>query len=439
MPAMNGKAAEWIESHDRYIIDLGEKIRANPELGFREFATGDLLERELKATGAKIKRGSAVTGIRADLGPEGAPAIFLCADMDALPTAGAPNGVAHSCGHSAQMAAMVGAFRALAETGLPEREGLRIVFVGSPAEEYADMAYRLALIEQGKIQLFSGKQEQIRLGIFDDASAVLKYHSMSDSPERKLTINGSLDGFIAKRAVFIGLAAHSGAAPDKGINALNAAAIAQLAIHAQRETFRDDDHIRVHPILREGGNVVNTIPDRAVMETYVRGASFAAIMDAAAKVDRALAAGAIAVGAKVQIENLPGYQPLRRNLALEPYLAEAAHAYFDDADIDFHDFSSASDDIGDVASVVPTIQLGCGGFSGAIHSADFHPTDMRMAYLMPALILARAAEGLAADKGKGLSKAHAAFKPQFSREQYVAAVRNMFTAHTYFWKPADAE
>ena len=115
------------------------------------------------------------------------------------------------------------------------------------------MEYRLGLRAEGKIRFLSGKQEMIRLGVLDDACVALKYHSMSDTPERVATINGTLNGFIAKRASFLGRSAHAGAWPEKGINALNAASLALLAIHAQRETFRDDDHIRVHPVMKSGG------------------------------------------------------------------------------------------------------------------------------------------------------------------------------------------
>ena len=73
-------------------------------------------------------------------------------------------------------------------------------------------------------------------------------------------VNGSLNGFLAKRAIFTGKAAHAGASPEDGINALSAASLALQAIHAQRDTFRDADHIRVHPILTEGGTVVNSVP-----------------------------------------------------------------------------------------------------------------------------------------------------------------------------------
>ncbi|MBU0927808.1 MAG: M20/M25/M40 family metallo-hydrolase, partial [Spirochaetes bacterium] len=273
---------------------LARRLGARPELGFREEATARALIEELAPTGARIETGLAVTGIKAELGPAGAPAIFLVADMDAILTPGiegAPGssgGVAHACGHNAQMAVMAAAFKALAAARVHEREGARIVFLGAPAEEYLEMEYRLGLREAGRIRFLSGKQELLRLGAFDDASVVLKYHSMPDQEGKAATVNGTLNGFIAKRASFLGKSAHSGAWPEKGVNALNAASIAMLAIHAQRETFRDDDHIRVHPVMKNGGLTVNTVPDLAVLETYVRGASYSAIMDASAKVDRAL-------------------------------------------------------------------------------------------------------------------------------------------------------
>jgi amidohydrolase len=430
--------ADRLEAGTRPTIELGERLRACPEAGFKEFRTGDILEAELSALGLAVERGLAVTGIRASAGQADAPAIVILADMDALATPGSPGGIAHSCGHSAQMAACFGAFRALVEEGIPEKEGIRLVFLGAPAEEYSDMDYRLRLRAEGKVRLFSGKQELIRLGAFDGALAVLKYHSMPDDPRRELTVNGTLNGFIAKRATFIGRPAHSGACPERGINALNAAAIAQLAIHAQRETFRDEDHIRVHPILREGGLVVNTVPDRAVLETYVRGASFDAILDASAKVDRAIAAGAVAVGASVRIENLPGYQPFKPSPELGKILGRAALATLPEERLDFHDVSFASDDIGDVASLAPTCQLGSSGFRGTIHGADFEPSDLDRAYARPARILALTALELARDGAAAAKAAAAAFKPRFTKEEYIAAVEGLFSERTLAWDPSSA-
>ena len=96
---------------------------------------------------------------------------------------------------------------------------------------------------------------------------------------------------------FSGVAAHAGAAPHAGVNALNAAMIAMSAIHAQRETYRDDDTIRVHPIITRGGDAVNSVPADVRMETFVRGRTIEAFRAAGDKVDRALRAGAMASAA----------------------------------------------------------------------------------------------------------------------------------------------
>lgn len=418
---------------------LAARLDATPELGFHEERTMALLAGELAATGARVRTGLALTGVKAELGPEGAPAIFLVADMDAILTPGVEGGVAHACGHSAQMAVMLAVFKALAAAGVPEREGVRIVFLGAPAEEYLEMDWRAGLRQAGKVRFLSGKQELLRLGEFADASVVLKYHSMPDREDgRRATVNGTLNGFMAKRASFIGKSAHSGAWPERGINALNAASIAMLAIHAQRETFRDDDHIRVHPVMKNGGLTVNTVPDLAVLETYVRGASYPAIVDAAAKVDRALAAGAVAIGASVRIDDSPGYQPLRGDPALGAVLGEAARSVIGEALIDFEDRSSASDDIGDVASLYPTCQLGYSGFTGSIHGSDFRACDPERAYHEPARVLAATACALAADGGRRARDIQAAYKPVFGLEAYVAALEALFGSRTLSWDPSKA-
>lgn len=416
---------------------LAKTLCATPELGFRERKTADILIEALAGTGARIDSGLAVTGVRAELGPADAPAIMLLADMDALPTAGASGGVAHSCGHHAQMAVMVAAFRALADAGVPAREGIRLVFLGTPAEEYVELDYRMRLREEGHIRFLSGKQEMLRLGLFEGAAAALKYHSMADQSGRIATVNGTLNGFIAKRATFIGKSAHAGAEPDRGVNALNAASLAMIAIHAQRETFRDDDHIRVHPVMKSGGTAVNTVPDLAELETYVRGASWQAIRAASAKVDRALAAGAIAVGASVRIQNTPGYQPFRPQPRLGDVLGAAAGTVVDEALIDFQDQSYASDDIGDVAALVPTCQLGYSGFAGTIHAADFLCSDPVRAYHEPARIMASTALRLALDGGALAASIRSAFTPAFGLSEYVESLESLFAARTLAWNPEE--
>lgn len=418
-----------------WTIELASRLASCPELGFREDRTRKILAQALAFPGCRLKTDIALTGLVAETGDPGAPGIYLVADIDAILTSGVAGSVAHSCGHHAQMAVMCTVFKALAMAGIPEKEGVRFVFVGTPAEEYLEMEYRLSLREAGSIQFLSGKQEMIRLGVFDTALVVLKYHSMPDSQGCRATVNGTLNGFIAKRASFIGKSAHAGAWPEKGINALNAASIAMLAIHAQRETFRDDDHIRVHPVMKSGGMTVNTVPDLAILETYVRGASFDAILDAQSKVDRALAAGAVAVGGTVKIENMPGYQPFRPDPALGAVLGRAAQTVVNKDEIDFEDRSFASDDIGDVASLVPTCQLGYAGFSGSIHGPDFLVADPIRAFIEPARILAFTACSLAGSGAAEALKIHEAFRPVFTRDEYCSSMEKLFSVKHLEWKP----
>ncbi len=427
--------ADWLSAFAGRLWDL-------PEGGFSENRTAEAIVAELEAAGARVKRGLAITGFRAEIGDPSAPALFLVADLDALITPGAgPDGapaLRHSCGHYAQAAVMAAVFRAAARARLPQAEGFRLVYVGAPAEEYTDMEERLRRREQGELRFLSGKQELIRLGAFDDAAVVLKYHSMATTPDRRATVNGTLNGFMAKRAVFRGVAAHSGAAPDRGVNALNAASLAQLAIHSQRETFRDQDRVRVHPIIREGGIAVNTIPDRVVLETYVRAATVEAVVDAAAKVDRALAAGAVAVGGSVEVTDLPGYLPLRPARSLDDVLARNLRQYIEEKDIDFQDDCTASDDFGDVSALYPSCQLGFSGFSGTIHGSDFRATDPEAAYLIPALVLA----GTLADLGRGGAaealRIKAAFRPVLSRSEYESLLERFFARRVFQWTPPSA-
>ena len=61
------------------------------------------------------------------------------------------------------------------------------------------------------------------------------------------------------------------------------------------------------------------------LETYVRGKTTDAIDAAAVKVDRALKAGALALGAEVEIITLPGYLPLANDGDLaELFMGESA-------------------------------------------------------------------------------------------------------------------
>jgi metal-dependent amidase/aminoacylase/carboxypeptidase family protein len=212
-------------------------------------------------------------------------------------------------------------------------------------------------------------------------------HSHALTPSFKVYIDGSSLGFEAKEITFEGKSAH-GSEPFNGVNALNAAMLGLMGINANRETFRDEDSIRVHPIITNGGDIVNSVPSKAVIETYVRGANSKAIEDACQKVDNAVRAGAMAVGAKCNIKDIKGMKPLHQDKTLSAVFEQNALMFTSPENI-FHNINmTGSTDMGDLGEIMPVIQPTMGGFSGALHSKEFEIADKETVYISASKILA---------------------------------------------------
>src|SRR2546427_1753685 len=200
-----------------------------------------------------------------------------------------------------------------------------------------------------------------------------------------------------------------------GINALYAAQIGLMAINAIRETFRDEDTIRVHPIIPHGGSQVNVIPGDVRIETYVRGRTVEAILDANAKVDRALRAGALALGAKVEIETLPGYLPMTCDPAMAALFKENAAALVGAENYRQVGHRTGSTDMGDLSHVMPVLHPYMGGARGTGHAADYEIVDEALAYVAPAKALAAMVIDLLGDDARAGREVLATARPPMTR------------------------
>jgi metal-dependent amidase/aminoacylase/carboxypeptidase family protein len=210
-----------------------------------------------------------------------------------------------------------------------------------------------------------------------------------------------------------------------GINALYAANIALSAINAVRETFREHDSIRVHPIITQGGEQVNVIPADVHLETFVRGRTVEAILEANTKVDRALQAGALALGARVEIETLPGYLPLFNNMNMAEVFKANAVALVGEANFTTIGHRTGSTDMGDISHVMPTLHPYMGGASGMGHGADFQITDPTLAYLAPAKALAMTAVDLLWGDAAAARRILSDAKPRMTKAEYLAFQRGI--------------
>ncbi|MCI0546815.1 MAG: amidohydrolase [Candidatus Rokubacteria bacterium] len=420
-----------IDRRAEKIIGLGEAIRKQPELGFKEVKTARLVADTLREIGLEPKDGLALTGVRADLrGAKDGPSFAVLGELDGLVVAGHPiadpeTGAAHACGHNAQIAALLGAAMGLVDAKASASLAGRVVFFAVPAEEYGDIEWRVEQARAGRLEFLGGKPELMRLGHFDDVDLSMMIHSTPQPELKKAAVSTTNNGCVVKTVRYRGRAAHAGGAPHRGINALYAANIGLMAINAIRETFRDEDSIRVHPIITHGGSQVNVIPAEVRIETYVRGKTVEAILDANTRVDRALKAGALALGAAVDIETLPGYLPLVNNAAMARHFKANAEALLGPENVTEAGHRSGSTDMGDISHVMPALHPYMGGASGQGHGADFTISDARLAYVEAAKQLAlMAVDLLADDAAVGRAIVHET-RPKMTREAYLAFQRGL--------------
>jgi amidohydrolase len=427
-----------IDRRSEEIIGLGEQIRQHPELGFKEVKTARLVEETFGRLGLTPKGGLAMTGVRADVAGQagGGPTFALLGELDGLVVTGHPvadpqTGAAHACGHNAQVAGMLGAAMGLLDSKAFGHLAGRVVFFAVPAEEYGDVEWRVAQARAGRLEFLGGKPELLRLGHFDDVDMAMMIHMTSRPEDGKTGVPASNNGCIVKTVRYLGRASHAGGAPHMGINALYAAQIGLAAINAIRETFRDEDTIRVHPIITHGGSQVNVIPGEVRIETYVRGRTVEAILDANVKVDRALRAGALALGAKVEIETLPGYMPMTCDATMATlYQANAAELVGAEHYRQIG-HRTGSTDMGDLSMVMPVLHPYMGGATGSGHGADYQIVDQPLAYLGTAKGLAGMVIDLLADSAAGAREVLKNAKPPMTREQYLAFQRGIARREVY--------
>ena len=427
-----------IDRHADTIIDLGETILRNPETGFNEVKTAAIVAERLTALGLAPRTGLALTGVKGRLaGRKPGPRLAFIGELDSLRTSEHPladpvTGAAHSCGHNAQIAGMLGAAIGLCDAKAAEQLTGELVFFAVPAEEFIDVEERLKRKERGEIEFLLGKPELLAKGHFDDIDMAMMIHVGShDAMTKRSFIADSSNGALVKQIRFLGRASHAGGAPQLGINALSAAQIALNAIHCQRETFWDKDTIRIHPIITKGGDAVSVVPAEVTMETFVRGGSLEAITDANMKVDRCLRAGAMAMGAEVEISTIPGYLPQRNDRRLGEMFGANVEAMFGPGQFDIGGHRTGSTDMGDIAHLMPVIHPYVASARGKAHGADFRINEPEHGYLTPAKLLAMTAIDLLHGDAAPAKEILAKFEPAMTKEAYLAFARGLFKKERY--------
>lgn len=420
-----------IEKRLEDIRAIGLSIAEEPELGYKEVKTSAKVQEAFDRLGIAYETGFGVTGVKARLAGAGhRRTVALLGELDAIvcrehPMSDPVTGAAHCCGHNVQIANLLAVAMAVKDVDAMKYLGGDLVLFAVPAEEYVEIEYRNKLREEKKIEFLGGKAQIIAEGGFDDVDMALQMHvDPATHPEGNFQVGNTSNGFIGKLITYRGKAAHAAGAPDKGINALNACMMGVMGVNAIRETFREEDCVRFHPIINSGGDLVNVIPDYVKMESYVRASNLPAMKDVNARINRALRAGAMALGAECDIHDLAGYLPMKPDENFRAVLRANAQKIFGAEFVTEGEHAAGSTDMGDVSHLMPVVHPWVGCVSGVLHGANYRLTDEKTAFTKTPQVLASTIVDLLWDDAAEAERICAAHKPELTKAEYLEYMRS---------------
>lgn len=431
------KSYEIIDANSDKLIELAKTISKNAETGFKEFNTSSLVKKWFKALKIKYQDNIAITGVNGIVNSNRkGPKISVIGELDSNIVPGHPEGnietgAGHACGHHIQIANMIAVAVGLTKSNILDYLSGSINFMAIPAEEYIELEFRKTLKDTGQIKYLTGKGEFIRLGLFDNINIALMTHATSDNKDAELLIPSGNNGLIAKKIEFIGISSHAGTDPFNGINALNAANLSLHAIHMLRETFRDNDSIRVHPIITKGGVAVNQVPDSVHVETYIRAKNLDAVLETNNKIDKAIKHCALALGAKVKIINLGGMLPMINNLNLSKIYKDNSESIVGKENVKYKEHSGGSTDMGDVSHLIPSIHPYVTGASGSHHTHNFKIFDYNLTVITAAKAMIGTIVDLLYDDGREANKIISEYQPKLTKHEYLGIMDKLYSENIY--------
>lgn len=341
--ALKQRACDCIDEIADELTGVSHELWEHPELAFAEHRAHDLLTGQLESHGLDTRRSAygLETAFEARSGTTGPEVAVIC-EYDALP------GLGHACGHNIIAAAGLGA--GIAAASVAEQAGGRIRVLGTPAEEGG-----------------GGKVFMAREGALEGLSAAMMVHPADhDLPTMDCIAVHQL------KVSYEGRAAHAAAAPEKGVNALDAAVLGYMAVAVLRQHIGERE--RIHGVFTDGGGKPNIVPSHASMHWYVRAPDAESLSALEPRVLAALQSGAVATGATMTHQwQDPAYAEMRSDDWLLARYTENLETLGRIVDPDGSATVLGSTDMGNVShqvrSIHPMIAVAPPGV--AIHTPEF--------------------------------------------------------------------
>nr|WP_281355201.1 amidohydrolase [Anaerotalea alkaliphila] len=239
------------------MLGVSQEIWSQPELSMEESRARDLQQEYMVRKGFKVEGVPGMeTAFVATYGTGKVKVGFL-GEYDALPglsqavsTSREPlveGGAGHGCGHNLIGTGALAA--ALGLQALVDEEGLdcTVRYYGCPGEE-----------------MFFGKVEMIRKGVFEDLDFCLTWHPFDVN---KVWTAPSLANMELSFR-FSGIPSHAADSPHMGRSALDAVELMHVGVNYLREHV--PDQVRIHYVITEGGQRANIVPAFAASKFNVR-------------------------------------------------------------------------------------------------------------------------------------------------------------------------
>lgn len=331
------------------IVALNKSIFDNPEICYQEWQAVKLITDELRSESfevttpfAGVKTAFKATSRKGRGGKAGKPTIALISEYDALPKIG------HACGHSLIAASAFGAAAAI-KRAAGDHPG-ELVVIGTPAEEGGG----------GKIKMINNKG-------FEGVDAALMAH-----PSNKTRVIARMYAISNLEFTFLGKAAHAAAFPEQGVNALDAGVLFYNGVSVMRQQLSGES--RIHGIFTHGGDAPNIIPEKVVMDFYIRSLDREYFEALIKKVVECARGAAKATGCKVKIRKIghtydpfyPSY-PIGKAFKANMKTLKISEDQFGETE------EIGSSDIGNLSLVTPTLhpEYAVGKKTDINHSRDF--------------------------------------------------------------------
>ncbi len=331
MMTIREKIAAYADAQDPVYRRIALDIHEHPEVSNYEFYACERLSNQLRDEGFRVTVDVAGhrTGFTGTYKAEKpGPVLVFLAEYDAL------TGLGHGCGHN-----LFGPTSLLAAAALRQvldETGGEIRVYGTPGEEGG---------ENG-----AAKGSFVREGFLRDVDAALCVH-----PGDRHQASSKNLACLPVDIEFWGKSAHAAAAPEQGINALDALILTYNGINALRQHVTPD--VRIHGIVTSGGDAPNIVPAYAAGKFYLRAATVPKLEALRQRIEKIVEGAALMTGATGRMQP---FQNRLDNMVPTPsfdavYMKEMAllgqHVLPPDTGCGI-----GSSDVGNISQVVPAIQ-----------------------------------------------------------------------------------